>query len=284
MEYETHGKDSLPASLRYAVRGTGPTAEAAHGRYLRRVTRYLQSKRPVQWLIVTEAIRRPEAPAANTPAQDSDTDSDDDSDASTSEGQTDHLLDIRRRLFDAGAHHGASQPIVAESKNNTAPAEAAGGGTQHDAEGISVPDASQLGDNGVPVPIQSTNPAVANPGEGTRSGEDAATVRAARGAGSDGTPAPAHQPTGARDEDRGAAETAELTSTQLAASRSSRRTLARDQRGRFVRVKAEPVRDSATRDSTRDDVAAQNVPATTVTAPQLRGQHENASDAALQAA
>ena len=75
MEYETHDKDSLPASLRYAVRGTGPTAEAAHGRYLRRVTRYLQSKRPVQWLIVTEAIRRPEAPAANTPAQDSDTDS-----------------------------------------------------------------------------------------------------------------------------------------------------------------------------------------------------------------
>ena len=83
MEHETQGKDALSAELRYTVRGTGPTAEVQHGRYIRRVTRYLRSKRPVQWLIITEAISRPGAPAASTPAQDSDTDSD--SEASTSE-------------------------------------------------------------------------------------------------------------------------------------------------------------------------------------------------------
>ena len=87
------GKDSLPAGLRYKVQGTGPTAEAAHGRYLRRIARYLQSKRPVQWLIITEAIRRPEAPAPNTPSRDSDTGSE--SDSSTDDEQIDHLLDIR---------------------------------------------------------------------------------------------------------------------------------------------------------------------------------------------
>ena len=53
MEHEMQGKDSLPSELRYRVTGTGPTAEAQHGRYIRRVTRYLRSKHPVQWLIIT---------------------------------------------------------------------------------------------------------------------------------------------------------------------------------------------------------------------------------------
>ena len=88
MEHETQGKETLPSELRYRVTGTGPTAEAQHGRYIRRVTRYLRSKRPVQWLIITEAISRPAAPAPNTPAQESGTDSG--TDTSTSDKQTDH--------------------------------------------------------------------------------------------------------------------------------------------------------------------------------------------------
>ena len=52
-------RESLPSELRYKVHGTGPTAEAAHGRYIRRVLRYLRERHPPQWLVATESIVRP---------------------------------------------------------------------------------------------------------------------------------------------------------------------------------------------------------------------------------
>ena len=75
-----------------------------------------------------------------------------------------------------------------------------------------------------------------------------------------------------------------MTSAQLAASRSSRRTQARDPKGRFVRVKDEPARNGAAADLAPDDGAIRGAPTTSTDEPQIRGQRDSATTAALQAA
>ena len=77
--------DSLDPGLRYKASGTGPQAESAHGKYIRRVIRYMRSKEPVQWLIATEAISRPSAVAHDEENTGSPRDSD-------SEGEEQNLL------------------------------------------------------------------------------------------------------------------------------------------------------------------------------------------------
>ena len=149
MERESKERDSLPADLRYRVIGTGPRAEAAHGKYVRRDLRYLRSRRQVEWLIATEAIVRPSAPtpgaidrsaAENSSGSDSDSDhyshSADEGNGSTSDDdQADHLIHIRRQLSPNGERKTADNDSIYPGANNSAPqdlpaAKSAGAGTQ----------------------------------------------------------------------------------------------------------------------------------------------------------
>ena len=182
MESESKMRDSLPADLIYRVTGTGPRAEAAHGKYVRRVLRYLRSRRQVQWLIATEAIARPSAPtpgAIDRSAAENGSDSDSDSghysrsadegNGSTSDDdQADHLIDIRRQLFPNGGTKTADNDSIYPGANNDAPqdlpaAQSAGTGT-HPPGSAGAQDAIYPGtNNGMPQDL----PAAKGAGTGT---------------------------------------------------------------------------------------------------------------------
>ena len=126
MAHERHDRTSLPSELRYRVVGTGPRAEAQHGRYIRSILRYLEAHKPTQWLIATEAISRPHAPSddgqnARTPRtggdgpphSDSSGESGNTSDTSdttdTGRDEPDQLESLRARLFGAGDNYDATE-------------------------------------------------------------------------------------------------------------------------------------------------------------------------------
>ena len=210
MAHERGDRTSLPSELKYRVVGTGPRAEAQHGRYIRSILRYLEAHKPTQWLIATEAISRPHAPSddgqnARTPRMggdgpphsDSSGESGNTSDTSdttdTGRDEPDQLESLRARLFGAGDNY----------------------------------DATENGTRGrTPIPTGEANTAL-GPGDGTIHAPDAI---------------PADEKESAADEIQqdGDARTAnsraaQLTKTQLAAQRSSRRTQNRDSQGRFVK-------------------------------------------------
>ena len=218
MESESKERDSLPADLRYRVPGTGPRAEAAHGKYVRRVLRYLRSRRQVQWLIATEAIARPSAPtpgATGRSTADDDSGSDSDRDHyshSTDEGngstsdddQADHLIEIRRQLFPDGGNKTAVKSSIHSGANTGAPqdlpaAQSAGAG-MHPPGTAGAQDATKEGGNGQPTPNMANTTANGDVQAEEKEKDDAV-----------------------------------LSSTQLAARRSSRRNQARDAVGRFVK-------------------------------------------------
>ena len=136
MATETHERRSLPSETRYRVVGTGPRAEAQHGRYVRSVLRYLRANQPTQWLIATEAITKPSALAegdegARTPTgSDSDTSSTTNSSDSTGTSQPDPL---RRQLFKNDESAPAQEGIP-----STAASDGPGDGTQNDGSAVGV--------------------------------------------------------------------------------------------------------------------------------------------------
>ena len=250
MESESKERDSLPADLIYRVTGTGPRAEAAHGKYVRRVLRYLRSRRQVQWLIATEAIARPSAPtpgaidrSAAENGSDSDSDSShysrsaDEGNGSTSDDdQADHLIDIRRQLFLNGGTKTADNDSIYMGANNDAPqdlpaAQSAGTGT-HPPGSAGAQDATRERGNGQLSP---------NINNTTANGDVPAVKR----------------------EDDAAA----LSSTQLAARRSSRRNLARDAVGRFVKIKEGTAGDGSNASQPGEGVEQESTAAATVTGP-----------------
>ena len=236
MESESKERHSLPADLIYRVTGTGPRAEAAHGKYVRRVLRYLRSRRQVQWLIATEAIARPSAPtpgAIDRSAAENGSDSDSDSghysrsadegNGSTSDDdQADHLIDIRRQLFPNGGTKTADNDSIYPGANNDAPqdlpaAQSAGTGT-HPPGSAGAQDAIYPGtNNGMPQDL----PAAKSAGTGTHppgtAGAQDATRERGNGQQSPNiTTANGDVPAVKREDDAAA-----LNSKQLAARRSS---------------------------------------------------------------
>ena len=101
--------------------GNGPKAEAPHGRYTRAELRYLRAQQPVQWLIATETIRRPDAPARsrlNRTSRDEESEGEHTNSGTGTTGdkaETDHLNAIRRQLF---PHTVTSQQLKLKQKTN----------------------------------------------------------------------------------------------------------------------------------------------------------------------
>ena len=88
--------------------GNGPKAEALHSRYTQAVLRYLRAQQPVQWLIATVTIRRPNAPARsrqNSTSRDEESEGEHTNSGTGTTGdkaETDHLNTIPRKLFPHG--------------------------------------------------------------------------------------------------------------------------------------------------------------------------------------
>ena len=211
--------DSLDPGLRYKVSGTGPQAESAHGKYIRRVIRYMRSKEPVQWLIATEAISRPSAVAHDEKIAGSPSISDSggeerhgsESDSDRVSAEIDHLAAVRRVLFPNGANG---------RQDNDASYETAGG---------TLPLANGQAEAGLTVGSgQQPTPNFLPPALGRA--EDEHTI-----AGSGEEPAPTRGQNAAGNLQAQASDvqdnTVELSKAQIAAQRSARR---RDASGRFL--------------------------------------------------
>ena len=199
MAEEMRERRTLPGELRYRVVGTGPRAEAQHGRYVRSVLRYLRANQPVQWLIATETITKPAATAegGENACTSASTDSDSPSTTDSSSTGTSQPDPLRRQLFP----NDDSAFAQAGEINTTAAAETAGDGTQAPDEQTIVHGATEGASIGSPLA--------------------ATTLPLAHG--------------DARSASAAEAADEFLSKTQLAARRSSRRTQSRDPMGRFVK-------------------------------------------------
>ena len=240
-------KEHLNSTLKYRVTGTGPKAEAHHGRYTRTVLRYMRARRPVQWLIATENITRPHAPgkdrkgSAGRDSESADEHTDSGTGSDGDQAETDHLNAIRRQLFpdsdlvsiatDAENKQDASQDLPSTSGEGNA--------LLHN--GVA---AGRSGSNGIPTPLPTHS--------GTTAADDISGATAA------------DDISGAEAAEEKEEDMATMTNTQLAARASSKRNRTRD--GRFA-VKEE-VPSGADRDEerAREELAPNNADGPTASA------------------